>query len=381
MIKPAWLQGFHPIGFSLGVVSCFLIGEMAIFALPLFTSAIGHRFGYSVSATEMVFTAQLLSITVSSLLSSRFVHKVNKRKVALYAAAFVILGNICSAFTDSSLFFIASRIVAGCAEGLVLSAGSAACARSAAASRIYSLASLGVTALSLLIFLCLPRVLEFGGMTPSFIVMAVTIAAMTGLLLFLPAEVDTSSKEAGLLPHANISHFLLLTSTTLFFLSVNMTWFFMNEIGRRDGLELTSIGNAILIASIFSLVGPSLGVLIGNQLGFLKPIGASLIFTAVASIIITCKTGFLYFTFGFSLASMFYVFGIPYFYGLAAKIDGTGRLAAAVRGAGGIGAALAPATASVAFTWGGDIKYIGFFAVVISVVNMYILKITTNFIK
>jgi MFS family permease len=371
-----------PLALGAGVAGTFLIGELCPFSLPLMLTGIAKKFDLEPGAVGTIITAQLLAATIAAFLVAPGIDRLDRRKLALIGAALIIVGNLLSIYVASLTPFILTRVAAGIGEGLVQAAGIAACAKSKHAARLYSVSYLVIVLLSLTIYSIFPSIIVEHGFETLFLLMTIAVVAMLPTLLGIPSrnaelnDVSPRTAEA----HRDVArfssvHFATLVGFMLFYVGVNVTWYFMERIGEEHGLSLPEVGNAILIASIVALSGPIFGMIMPKRWAYRGPLIVAILLVAAASIVITSLPGFWTFAGGFALASTCYVFGIPIFYALGAAIDPSGRLPAALRGAGGIGNAVAPSIAGATLLVTDRIWSIGAVGALLCLANVAILTI------
>lgn len=366
-----------PVRLGAGVAGAFLLGEVCPFALPLMVTGIATKFSVEPGAVGLFITAQLLAATLAAFAIAPRIDRLDRRRLAMLAVVLIIAGNILSAFSSSLPVFVASRVLAGVGEGLVHAAGIAACASSRHAGRLYSISWFTIVLLSLAIYSVFPPLIVEYGFQVIFLWMSALLIPLALTLICLPrhaqdAEGGIEARRATP-PRFSLVHIAIMLSFLLFYIGVNATWYFMERIGEHHGLSLPTVGHGILIASIVALSGPVIGFLISDRLGYRIPLLVALVLLAIATNIITALPGFWPFTVGFSLASTCYVFGVPFFYALAAAVDPTGRLPAALRGAGGLGNAIAPTVAGAALLATGQIWSIGVASAVVCAATFLIL--------
>ena len=150
---------------QIGLIGLLLCAFSAPLIMPLNIIAISERF---IDATNgqigAIATFETLSISIASIILSRIVNSLDRKKIFLVASVLVILGNILTIFSPSLGFLIFSRIIAGIGSGAIVATVVATIARGSNAQMTFALLNSGVGVMGILLPFCLPIIIASNGM-------------------------------------------------------------------------------------------------------------------------------------------------------------------------------------------------------------------------
>ena len=76
------------------LLAAAVISEMGLFIMPLLIGGMVRGYGIAEGHVGFVITAQVATFSLMSLGFSPFVHRLNRRRIALAGAATIIAGNL-----------------------------------------------------------------------------------------------------------------------------------------------------------------------------------------------------------------------------------------------------------------------------------------------
>lgn len=100
-----------------GLLGCLIFLFGAPIGMAFNIGAIIDSFGVSKAAAGMIATAELFAVSVASLLTARFSHRLNARVIVLSALILAALMNMATILAQSFDWLVVARFAAGAAEG------------------------------------------------------------------------------------------------------------------------------------------------------------------------------------------------------------------------------------------------------------------------
>lgn len=288
------------------------------------------RRGISLSMASLLGAAELAGLTVALLCSPLFLNRFDRRALAGIAVVMAISGQLLSLIFDAPHSLGALRVLAGLGEGGMYAVAIASLAATRSPDRAF-----GVVAIlnQISATLLLVAIAHLNGSYPQ----SGAIAVMLGLVMLtslfvttLPRRVDAGStgQNTGFdlkTPFALTPALFGLAGTFLLSCGFGAVWPFIGQIAVARNISDE------LIASAFSWVGAAgilAGVIVtalGLKLGRKLPLVFASVGFSVSLILPTYHVSFIALTL---LLMFFWTFNIPYYMGLLAELDRTGRLAA-----------------------------------------------------
>jgi hypothetical protein len=157
---------------------------------------------------------------------------------------------------------------------------------------------------------------------------------------------------------------MTLAAIGLFLIAGAAVYAFSAPLGERAGLDTREVGYALALASFLGLTGALAATKLNVRLGRAIPILLSCAGFSVVVLVLCLWRDFAGYLFALIASLMIYYFSTPYFFGLAAALDRTGRWAAAAGSIYLLGFAAGPLVAGTAIAAAG---YPGLAAVCIGI--------------
>ena len=153
---------------QIALIGILLCAFSAPLIMPLNIIAIAQRF---VNATNgqigTIATFEALSISVASIILSRIVNRLDRKKIFITSAIFVIIGNILTILATSLNFVILARIISGLGSGAIVATVVATIARGSNAQMTFAFLNSGVGVMGVLLPFCLPIIISSSGILSS----------------------------------------------------------------------------------------------------------------------------------------------------------------------------------------------------------------------
>lgn len=307
-----------------------VISWLSVILLPLLITAYIEAYGLSAPVAGALSTAEIGALSVAALLVSPRIHRMDKRSLCLIGCVAVVVGNVLSCTVSSLWPLVASRIIVGVGQGVIVAAINALPAQSQNSQRLYALSQVGLGLGAGVLIFAAPLALARSAALGVF-----WVEIFAGVVAFvcavaLPSGIDRGAHtvSTGRFPVSwpIIGAFL---STMLFFIAQTAAWAFADRVGTDRGLTSEALNSYLGVSVLIGVVGSSTATWLGNRLGILLPLIVGFVAVAglcVAMYSIPSEAAFIA---GVLLINVFIVFVSPYIFTVLAELDSHGRVASA----------------------------------------------------
>lgn len=297
---------------------------------PLQIEATATYFSLSSSAAGTLITGELICSAITALGLSHLLSKLDVARLSLGAAVVALLTELASCLTLDLTAFIAVRLVAGLACGVlyavacywasqqqhgvkILSVGfmvasgtyGVALAGLPTAKEIYGLAGLFFP----LAVLCLPVILQIirvGNVPPS------------------PPSLSSEIRNEG----SRWYYLWLLLAVCAFGNGgMQMLWTFSEGAAVERGFGLTEISVVLSVSTLFNIAGSMLAGVLNRRFGMSRPLAIGMLGGVGAGMLLALTTSITGFAAGLFLYGAACFFVLPYALGAGVALDNTGRAA------------------------------------------------------
>ena len=240
---------------QIGLIGLLLCAFSAPLIMPLNIIAISERF---IDATNgqigAIATFETLSISISSIILSRIVNSLDRKKIFLVASILVILGNILTIFSPSLGFLIFSRIIAGIGSGAIVATVVATIARGSNAQMTFALLNSGVGVMGILLPFCLPIIIASNGMNGAYS-FHLFISLFTFLFIsFITLVSNSEDNQNSTSSYKGYAGWSSMIGTSLIFLGHAGIFAFSARIGASLGITVVQVGYVFMaVISLNSL--------------------------------------------------------------------------------------------------------------------------------
>ena len=329
-----WL--FVPIGIGI------IVGFQSITALPFLVGALQDGRALSPRAVGLVGGIELGAMALAVLGLAPLVHRVPRHHAAFAAALVLAAAQAASAFTENWLWFCLVRALAGAAGGIIAAILNASTSLSPHPERTAGYAMGLATFTDLALFLGLGWAIGEAGAHGAYMLLAAMTLALAPAMLWFPPHTPATPP---LTPRVRRAGMLIWMAIACYAAGQTAIWSYVERIGSAVNLSGSFIALSLGLGGMVGVVGALTASQLGQRFGTFWPVLVStvmLVATAWGLIFAASAREFLliYCTFVF-----FYLFKEPFLWGLAARLDGQGRIIAAGSGIGLLGVAAGAALA------------------------------------
>jgi len=351
------------------VVAAVCIGELGLLTMPFVVGGVAERFDLSAGGAGLVSVLQFASMSGVAIVLMLTVHRVDRRKLALAAAALALIADAVAAFSSQWSWFLASRVAMGIGEGALLTIGSAAAAGTLKPQRTFSLVTLGYVLVASAIFLSWPYLHDrYGGVAVFYIVLIG--AALGAPFVFAIPKLEVAAATANVRPGSVWRPFpWILIAIACLYMGVNSLWAFSERMGVALNLDRHAIIKAFLAVAALTWIGPIAANFWQRHSGYRQPILIGVLIQAAACFLFGSAQTYPLFFVSFVILNIALLFLVPIYRALTAVLDPTGRLAAGSIVVQTVSTATGPFVASLVLLAGGDYFWVGIYATALALLS------------
>lgn len=259
---------------TLAAMLLVLIGMQTFIIQPGVVQGFVSDLGLTPARAGYVAAAETSGIAVATIACAILGGKLNWRRMCAWALSMLALCDLLSGWSRSYQELLALRLIAGIAEGILISLGYSAVGRSSNPNRSFGYLITLVLTYGALGLLVIPVALRHGGVRV--VMMALAAMAASGLLAVggFP-ETDESATV-----HAKSANWRLparetamLLSVLAFFLSQGFVWAYLFLIGTQMGIGSQAVADALTLAQIAGIGGALSVATLGSRIPQLVTLG------------------------------------------------------------------------------------------------------------
>ena len=315
---------------QISLIGILLCAFSAPLIMPLNIIAISQRF---IDATNgqigTIATFETLSISVASIILSRIVNRLDRKKIFITAAILVILGNILTILAPTLNYVILARVISGLGSGAIVATVVATIARGSNAQMTFALLNSGVGVMGVLLPFCLPMIIASNGMNGAYSFHLFISLFIFLFISFLTLSSGADDNQNTVSSYKGYAGWASMIGTSLIFLGHAGIFAFSAKIGATLGISVIQVGYVFMAGGLLTIFGPLLAGFIGQRFGSLLPCLILITILLVSGIILANVTSPIIFFIAVPLCGMIPMILTPFFLGGMAKLDPSGSLAAA----------------------------------------------------
>ncbi len=321
---------------------------MLAFAAPLGLAfnveAIAAAFSTTNTAAGGVATAEMLVISISSLVTASVAPKINPRQTILIAFSVLIPANLLSIWAGDIFMLGATRALAGVGAGAVIALVMTIAGRSRGPMMAFGVINSGLGVGGMVLSQVLPWAIGNYGLSGTYWVYfaaAVLALPLIGAIPVPPGQrtqLTHETKPPALGPGA----WMALAGIAFIFMGHTALILFGVRIGVAIPLPLETIGMVFLAASTFAAAAPLLAGYLGTRLPAAMPMVLILGILVVLAYVFAGSVTPLSFYLSVPLFAALPLALAPIALGAFAAVDHTGRMTGAYAAFVTLGAAIAP---------------------------------------
>ena len=308
------------------LLSC--AGIFMVFGMPFFVGGLISELGFTQAQANLISSAEIAGMALSSLLGAAWIGRFNWRHVALFALFAVLAGNLLSFYVENFQVLVATRFITGLVgHGTAFALGVAAIGNTSQPDRNFGFTIASQVAMGALTALIVPKTIAIYGIAgmcaPAAILAVVAMA-------FIPRLATSGHAQT---PDSNQSKRTGILILPLLGLLVMIIWqmgvgpFFNNLVPYGISIELdpSDIGTALFLSTGLSIIGPLTASALANKINRNVPVCIALTVQLLIILSFQGDITWIGFTVRAILFQTAWNFTGPFLMGMIANLDESGR--------------------------------------------------------
>jgi len=324
-------------------------GSCSSVLLPALIGSFAHLAQLTGAQAAIVASIEMAAMTVSAAIVALSLRWIGVRRFAVGALIGFAVANLVSGLATTMPSLALVRATSGLSEGTLMATMSAALAGGRSPARAFALSMALNLSVSALGFDLLPKLVESCG--PAALYYGLAVLAVPGLLLspwLCAARADRAGEEAGATsgPDNLAPIVVALFAALALFTAAGAVWAVVGRVGLELGLTEGRVGAVLGGATLAGIVAGLGASWIGGRLSRPTILALSTLLLAAAMIgfpLLRTSGAFPFLT---DAMMGCYVLAAPFYLGVVARLDPTGKLAAAFIAVQYAGFAIGPALAA-----------------------------------
>jgi MFS family permease len=327
-----------------------LIGYGVLVGIPVISTAWVTLLGFSEIEVGRVAGADLGGLSLGAVLTALLIAKVNRRWLVIIGLSIAVIANLlCITIVDyNQVLWL--RLLAGVGSGIYTAVAVSSLGASSKPARAFN-AMLFAFAFSQALEMHFLPLLPMAGIYTLFIVcFLLTIPFIRWVPAYAEAD-DVQSERLSQDPSANSlsqQHipayvpWLCLLAIVVAYINIGAYWTYIELAALADNATPEVVGQVLTWSSFCSLIGCAFATILSNRYGLLRPLLVTLL--TVSVIVGMLANGITNTTFFISVFAFnfLWIFNDVYQMSIIANVDKSGRFAALMPAAQGLGQIIGP---------------------------------------
>jgi predicted MFS family arabinose efflux permease len=331
-----------------------IIGNTVLAVQPMVVGGLVDLLHFSERQAGFIASAELAGFSVAGLAVLTFVHRANRRVLALAGVALLVCSDIAACLISSYPAMLICRSVAGMGSAAAYSIFPVLAAASSRPERVFGVVNATSIAYAGAFVWLAPRLLALWHLPGIFLGMALLAVILCPTILWTPArrhQVVAPGLQAAPSRSArsrlNMNIAILLGVTLCLYIGHGGIWAYQERIGMAAGLRRVQVG-ALLGSSmlIWGVAGSMLATWLGLVIGRIWPQVLSFAISIVAAVLLVVGGSPAIYGVACALIALSWFYGLPYLSGWLALLDPNGRANIACMLVSTTGSALGPGFAA-----------------------------------
>ena len=308
------------------LLSC--AGVFMVFGMPFFVGGLISELGFSQAQANLISSAEIAGMALSSLLGAAWIRRFNWRHIAMFGLLAVLGGNLVSCYVDNFQALVATRFITGLlGHGTAFALGVAAIGSTSQPDRNFGFTIASQVVMGALTALIVPKTIAIYGIAgmcaPAAILAVVAMAFMPRLATSGHTQIPDSnqSKRTGILILP------LLGLLVMIIWQMGVGPFFNNLVpyGISIQLDPSDIGTALFLSTGLSIIGPLTASALANKINRKIPVCIALTIQLLIILSFQGDITWIGFTIRAILFQTAWNFTGPFLMGMIANLDESGR--------------------------------------------------------
>ena len=308
------------------LLSC--AGVFMVFGMPFFVGGLISELGFSQAQANLISSAEIAGMALSSLLGAVWIGRFNWRHIAMFGLLAVLGGNLLSCYVDNFQVLVATRFITGLlGHGTAFALGVAAIGSTSQPDRNFGFTIASQVVMGALTALIVPKTIAIygiAGMCAPAAILAVIAMAFTPRLA---TSGHAQSPDSGQSKKTGILILPLLGLLVMIIWQMGVGPFFNNLVPYGISIELdpSDIGTALFLSTGLSIIGPLTASVLANKINRNIPVCIALTIQLLIILSFQGDITWIGFTIRAILFQTAWNFSGPFLMGMVANLDESGR--------------------------------------------------------
>ena len=339
------------------LAAVFLSGTGSLYMVnaPQLVSSLIEYWNFTSEQAAWATTTQTLGALLGMGLMLTMIEVVPLRRWLMISLIIIAAVEFIVAWQHSPEFFIGARLLAGIPAGILYAAGIALIGYLPQSERLFAISliiAFITVALTTYFWTFFLDLLGFAGM---FVWAGVSALLCLFFFRWIPEDTRTYQQQAGdqsygIADLLKLEPVMILLAFILFYAGNMAIWNFSTQAGIALGMNLMEATETITITLFTGLLASILAAVLGMKVSYNLSFVIGLGGIAVSALMMLGLTDVNGYLLAFALFNFCFSFGIPYFQGLQARMDGSGRLLIAGLVASQLGLTIGPGVSALLVT-------------------------------
>lgn len=338
-----------------------LVGYSVMVAIPVISTAWVAQLGFTEIQVGRVAGADLGGFSLGAILLSLLVTRVNRRFLVLGSAAIAVTANALCIGMQSYEETLWLRVIAGIGSGAYTAVAVATLAGTAKPARAFNILLFAFAFSQGGELYLLPKL----SMTDIYIFLIGTYLVSLLFLQWLPPrpldkslDVEVDEEEVGEGHHTTHQQvpasvpWLVLAAVLFTYLNIGAYWTYIELASVASEASPDWVSKVLVFTSVFSVIGCACATVLSNRFGLARPLLVTLVFQAVIVAMLAGGINNINVMISMFAFNFCWIFVDVYQSATIANIDRSGRFAALMPGAQGLGQLLGPNLAATILAMG-----------------------------
>ena len=338
-----------------------LVGYSVMVAIPVISTAWVGQLGFTEIQVGRVAGADLGGFSLGAILLSLLVTRVNRRFLVLGSAAIAVTANALCIGMQSYEETLWLRVIAGMGSGAYTAVAVATLAGTAKPARAFNILLFAFAFSQGGELYLLPKL----SMTEIYIFLIGTYLVSLLFLQWLPPrplekslDVEIDKEEVGDGHHHTHQQvpasvpWLVLAAVLFTYINIGAYWTYIELASVASEASPDWVSKVLVFTSVFSVIGCACATVLSNRFGLARPLLVTLVFQAVIVAMLAGGINNINVMISMFAFNFCWIFVDVYQSATIANIDRSGRFAALMPGAQGLGQILGPNLAATILAMG-----------------------------
>ena len=323
-----------------------LVGYGVLVGIPVISTAWVQQLGFTEVQVGRVAGANLGGLSAGAVLAALFIAQMNRRLLILIAAMIAIGANLACIYITDYQPVLWLRFIAGFGSGIYTAIAVATLGATSKPARTFNIMLFAFAFTQAGELYLLPK-LSMSGIYITFIVCYVIGLLFLSWLPSRPVErsLDVEVKLDGHTEHQHVPAYvpwMVLTAIVATYINIGAYWTYIELASADSKADPDWIGKVLVWTSFFSVMGCLVATLISNRFGLARPLLVTLFCQAVIVVMLANGINNVNIVVSMFAFNFLWIFIDVYQMATIANMDHSGRFAALMPGAQGLGQILGP---------------------------------------